>query len=113
MPVGTPVGSPGEGVVVLAEPDLYYTGGTIIIDPGHGLTSTLMHLETVTVSVGDHVRPGDPVGTVGATGRDTGPHLAWRIHLFAARTDTELLVGQLPVRVGRWPTVGVHSKLEI
>ncbi|WP_425450428.1 M23 family metallopeptidase [Virgifigura deserti] len=96
MPVGTPVGSPGEGVVVLAEPDLYYTGGTIIIDHGHGLTSALLHLETVTVEVGDHVRPGDPIGTVGATGRATGPHLDWRINLFDARIDPELVVGPMP-----------------
>ena len=99
MPVGTPVGAPGEGIVTLAESDLYYTGGTVIIDHGHGLSSTLMHLATVTVSVGDHVRPGDPIGTVGATGRATGPHLDWRINLFDARIDPQLVVGPMPEAV--------------
>lgn len=99
VPAGTPVGAPGEGAVVLAEPDLYYTGGTVIIDHGHGLTSALLHLETVTVRVGDHVRPGDPIGTVGATGRATGPHLDWRINLFDARIDPQLVVGPMPKAV--------------
>lgn len=95
-PEGTPVASPGSGIVRLAEPDLYYTGGTVIIDHGHGLSSTLMHLASITIMVGQRVRPGDIVGTVGATGRATGPHLDWRMNLFDARIDPQLLVPPMP-----------------
>jgi murein DD-endopeptidase MepM/ murein hydrolase activator NlpD len=95
-PAGTPVGAPGEGIVVLAEPDLYLSGGTIIIDHGQGLSSTLMHLASVEVRVGDHVMPGERIGTVGATGRATGPHLDWRINLFDTRIDPQLVIGPMP-----------------
>lgn len=100
-PAGTPVGAPGEGIVTLAEPDLYFSGGTVIIDHGHGLNSALLHLETVTVRVGDHVKPGDPIGTVGATGRSSGPHLDWRINLFDARIDPQLVIGPMPKTADR------------
>ena len=89
---GTPVMAPAGGVVRLAEPDLYFTGGTIIVDHGHGLSSTLMHLASVDVAVGQRVEQGDIVGTVGATGRATGPHLDWRMNLYDARIDPQLLV---------------------
>jgi hypothetical protein len=95
-PEGTPVTAPAGGIVRLAEPDLYYTGGTVIIDHGHGLSSTLMHMASVTVAVGQRVGQGDIVGTVGATGRATGPHLDWRMNLFDARIDPQLLVPPMP-----------------
>ncbi len=95
-PTGSPVWAPAGGVVTLAEDDLYYTGGTIILDHGHGLSSTFLHLETVTVKVGDELRQGDPLGTIGATGRATGPHLDWRMNWFEARVDPQLLVGPMP-----------------
>ncbi len=95
-PTGAPVWAPAGGVVTLAEDDLYYTGGTVIIDHGHGLSSTFLHMETVTVKVGDEVRQGDPLGTIGATGRATGPHLDWRMNWFEARVDPQLLVGPMP-----------------
>jgi murein DD-endopeptidase MepM/ murein hydrolase activator NlpD len=67
--------------------DLYYTGGTIVIDHGGGLYSLLAHLSTRAVSEDDRVRRGDVVGEVGATGRATGPHLHWTVRLHAARVD--------------------------
>lgn len=91
-PAGTPVQASADGEVVLAEGDLFYTGGTVIIDHGHGLTTIYSHLASVDVDVGDDVDQGDQVGTVGATGRATGPHLDWRINWFNVRLDPELVL---------------------
>ncbi|MEX0808295.1 MAG: M23 family metallopeptidase [Dongiaceae bacterium] len=95
-PTGTPVAAPAGGIVRLAEPDLYFTGGTVVIDHGHGLSSTLMHMASVGVAVGQRIEQGDIVGTVGATGRATGPHLDWRMNLYEARIDPQLLVPPMP-----------------
>jgi len=95
-PVGTPVAAPADGIVRLAESDLYFTGGTVVIDHGFGLSSTLMHMASVTVILGQRVRQGDIVGTVGATGRATGPHLDWRMNWQDARIDPQLLVPPMP-----------------
>lgn len=95
-PAGTPVKAPAGGIVTLAETDLYYTGGTIIIDHGHGLTSAFLHMKDVDVSLGQRVEQGTLIGTVGSTGRSTGPHLDWRINWFQARIDPALLVGPMP-----------------
>ncbi|MGF1608943.1 MAG: M23 family metallopeptidase [Kiloniellales bacterium] len=95
-PEGTPVTAPADGLVVLAEPDLYYTGGTLIIDHGHGLSSALLHMESLSVAVDERVKLGQPVGTLGATGRATGPHLDWRINWFEERIDPALLVPPMP-----------------
>ena len=84
---GTMIKSSGSGVVTMAEDDLYYTGGTIIMDHGHGISSIYSHLETVMVSVGDKINQGDIIGTVGSTGRSTGPHLDFRINWFQTRLD--------------------------
>ena len=84
---GTLIKSSGTGVVTMAEDDLYYTGGTIIMDHGHGISSIYSHLETVMVSVGDKINQGDIIGTVGSTGRSTGPHLDFRINWFQTRLD--------------------------
>lgn len=91
-PVGTPIHAAASGEVVLAEDDLFYTGGTVAIDHGHGLTTIYSHLNSVDVKVGDHVVQGVPVGTLGATGRATGPHLDWRINWFNVRLDPELVL---------------------
>lgn len=91
-PVGTPVVSPSDGVVTLVQKDLYYTGGTIIIDHGHGLSSAFLHMQDVAVKKGQKVRQGDRIGTIGKTGRASGPHLDWRMNLFDARIDPALLV---------------------
>jgi murein DD-endopeptidase MepM/ murein hydrolase activator NlpD len=95
-PTGTPVVAPSDGIVTLVEKDLYYTGGTIIIDHGHGLSSAFLHMHDVTVKKGQRVKQGEKIGTIGKTGRATGPHLDWRINLFDARLDPQLLVPPMP-----------------
>ena len=84
---GTMIKSSGTGVVTMAEDDLYYTGGTIIMDHGHGISTIYSHLENVLVSVGDMINQGDVIGTVGSTGRSTGPHLDFRVNWFQTRLD--------------------------
>ena len=84
---GTMIKSSGSGIVTMAEDDLYYTGGTIIMDHGHGISTIYSHLENVMVSVGDKINQGDIIGTVGSTGRSTGPHLDFRINWFQTRLD--------------------------
>ena len=84
---GTMIKSSGSGTVTMAEDDLYYTGGTIIMDHGHGISTIYSHLETVMVSVGDRINQGDIIGTVGSTGRSTGPHLDFRVNWFQTRLD--------------------------
>jgi murein DD-endopeptidase MepM/ murein hydrolase activator NlpD len=95
-PTGTPVLAPAPGIVALAEADLFFTGGTVMIDHGHGLTSVYSHLAQVSVAIGDNVASGDVLGTVGATGRVTGAHLDWRVNWFKTRLDPALLVGPMP-----------------
>ncbi|GLQ05658.1 M23 family metallopeptidase [Sneathiella chinensis] len=95
-PVGTPVYTSTDGVVRMTEPDLYYTGGTIMIDHGHGLVSVYSHLERLHVKVGDFVKKGTLIGEIGATGRASGPHLDWRLNWFGERLDPQLLVGAKP-----------------
>ena len=94
-PEGSPVTAPADGIVALAENDLYYTGGTVMLDHGHGLTSVYSHMSAVTVSLGQRVSQGDIIGRVGATGRVTGAHLDWRINLFKTRLDPALLAGAM------------------
>ena len=84
---GTLIKSSGSGVVTMAEDDLYYTGGTIIMDHGHGISTIYSHLETVMVSIGDKINKGDIIGTVGSTGRSTGPHLDFRLNWFQTILD--------------------------
>ena len=84
---GTMIKSSGSGTVTMAEDDLYYTGGTIIMDHGHGISTIYSHLESIMVSVGDKINQGDIIGTVGSTGRSTGPHLDFRLNWFQTRLD--------------------------
>ena len=84
---GTKIKSSAEGIVTMAEDDLYYTGGTIIMDHGHGISTIYSHLEKIFVQVGDKIKQGDIIGTVGSTGRSTGPHLDFRINWFQTRLD--------------------------
>jgi murein DD-endopeptidase MepM/ murein hydrolase activator NlpD len=84
---GTMIKSSASGKVTMAEDDLYYTGGTVIMDHGHGISTIYSHLENVLVSVGDLINQGDIIGTVGSTGRSTGPHLDFRINWFQTRLD--------------------------
>ena len=84
---GTKIKSSATGIVTMAEDDLYYTGGTVIMDHGHGISTIYSHLESLNVKVGDEVLQGDILGTVGSTGRSTGPHLDFRINWFQTRLD--------------------------
>lgn len=95
-PVGTPVYAPAPGIVTLAVPDMYFSGGTLIIDHGHKLTSSFLHLHKFHVKPGDRVEQGDLIAEVGATGRVTGAHLDWRMNLRDRRIDPELLVPPMP-----------------
>ncbi|MEC9453613.1 MAG: M23 family metallopeptidase [Pseudomonadota bacterium] len=89
---GTPVRTPAGGEIRLAEPDLYYSGGTVILDHGHGLSSSFLHMSRVDVAVGQRVAQGEVIGAIGATGRVTGAHLDWRMNWFERRLDPALLV---------------------
>ncbi len=91
-PEGTPINAPAAGIVTLAEPDLYYSGGTVIIDHGHGVSSTFLHLSAVDVQVGQQLEQGQHVGAIGATGRASGPHLDWRMNWRGQRIDPMLLL---------------------
>ena len=95
-PVGTPVSAPAPGLVTLADPALFYSGGTIIIDHGSQVNSAFLHLSEVLVKVGQRVAPGDIIGKVGATGRASGPHLDWRMNWRDRRVDPQLLVPPMP-----------------
>jgi murein DD-endopeptidase MepM/ murein hydrolase activator NlpD len=95
-PEGAPVRAPADGLVTFADPDLLLTGGTLVIDHGHGLSSTFIHLSRIDVELGEEVRQGEPVGAVGATGRATGPHLHWGMNWFDVRLDPQLLVEPMP-----------------
>ncbi len=96
-PRGTPIAAAAGGTVALAERDLFYTGGTVIIDHGSGLATTYQHMDTVEVAVGQHVEAGQRIGTVGATGRVTGPHLHWSLNWYDVRLDPVLAAGPMPV----------------
>ncbi|WP_420562997.1 M23 family metallopeptidase [Thalassobaculum sp.] len=95
-PKGTPVVAPADGLVTLAATDHYYTGGTLILDHGHGLSSTFIHLDTVAAKVGEHIKQGAVIGTVGATGRATGLHLDWRMNWYDRRLDPAFVVPPMP-----------------
>ncbi len=89
---GSPVLAPIKSIVRMTEKDLYYTGGTIMLDHGHGVTSVYSHLSVINVKVGDTVTKGQNIGEVGSTGRSTGPHLDWRVNWFYERLDPSLLI---------------------
>lgn len=96
-PTGAVVLAPAPGVVRLAHSNMYYSGGTLIVDHGYGVSSTFIHLSEITVSEGEEVLAGDPIAKVGATGRATGPHLDWRINWFDVRVDPALVLDQYPL----------------
>ena len=98
VPTGTPVKSPAAGVVTFAAPDLYLTGGTMVIDHGHGVSSNFLHLSRLDARVGDRVDQGQVVAAVGATGRATGPHLHWGMNWFDVRIDPLLVLERTQAR---------------
>jgi murein DD-endopeptidase MepM/ murein hydrolase activator NlpD len=94
-PAGTPVVAAAGGEVTMAQ-NLVLTGNTAIIDHGHGLSTTYAHMATLEVARGQRVEQGQRIGTVGATGRATGPHLHWSLEWFGVRLDPMLAAGPMP-----------------
>ncbi|MCE9521116.1 MAG: M23 family metallopeptidase [Alphaproteobacteria bacterium] len=90
--IHTPVGA----IVAMAEKDLYFTGGTVILDHGRGISTSYLHMSRLDVKVGDRLAKGDPIGAIGKTGRATGPHLCWRLNWFQERLDAALVVPEMP-----------------
>ncbi|MGO1068233.1 M23 family metallopeptidase [Lysobacter sp. CA199] len=91
-PTGTAIKAPAAGVITFAGPDLYLTGGTVLLDHGHGVSSNFLHMSRIDVKVGDRVTQGQVIGAVGATGRATGPHLHWGMNWFDVRIDPLLVL---------------------
>ncbi len=94
-PLGTPVYAPASGLITLSE-DLYFSGRTIIMAHGLGVNSSFLHLDQAKVQKGMLVKRGALIGTIGSTGRTTGPHLDWRIDWQGRRIDAGLLVEPMP-----------------
>jgi murein DD-endopeptidase MepM/ murein hydrolase activator NlpD len=95
-PTGSPVYAPADGVVTLVHADMYFSGGTIVLDHGQGLSSTFLHLSRTLVEAGETVRSGDLIAEIGATGRASGPHLDWRMNWLDRRVDPQLLISGEP-----------------
>jgi murein DD-endopeptidase MepM/ murein hydrolase activator NlpD len=98
-PVGTPVKAPADGVVTLAHPGMFFSGVTLIVDHGHNLSSSFLHLNKILVKEGDRVRRGEVIARVGKSGRVTGAHLDWRMNCHAARIDPQLLAPPMNAQV--------------
>ncbi len=95
-PTGTPVAAPCSGIVRLAQPEMYFPGSTIVLDHGHAVSSTYMHLSRIDVAVGQRVAKGDIIGAVGATGRVTGPHLHFEIGWRGTPVDPQTALPPMP-----------------
>jgi len=89
---GTTIKAMLDGIVTLAEPDLYYTGGTLMFDHGHGISTIYLHMQKLLVKKGQKIKQGDIIGTVGSTGRATGAHLDVRLNWFQTRLDPETVL---------------------
>ena len=94
-PEGEKILAPADGKVTLAYHDMFFSGDTMIIDHGHGVSTSYLHMSKMLVAVGDQVTQGQVIGLVGATGRATGPHLCWRLNWYQTRLDPRLLVPAL------------------
>ncbi len=92
VPTGTVIVAPADGVISLSVPDMFYSGGTIILDHGYGVSSSFLHLSKLYVKLGEKVKQGQKIAEVGATGRVSGPHLDWRINWFQMRLDPASIV---------------------
>src|SRR5690606_10972710 len=90
-PTGTPSVAPAPSTVVLTG-EFFFNGNSVFIDHGQGLIRMLCHLHSIDVKEGSELQAGDVIGTVGATGRATGPHLHWTVSLNNARIDPRLLL---------------------
>jgi len=94
-PTGTPVLAPAAGIVTYTS-DMYFSGGTLVLDHGHRLSSSFLHLDKILVKVGDEIEQGEKIALVGATGRVTGAHLDWRMNWYGQRIDPGLLMDGIP-----------------
>jgi|SRR5215469_2030310 len=102
-PAGTPIKAAASGVVSLAERDLYFTGGTVVIDHGYGLSTLYIHMRNIAVRAGDRVTRGQIIGELGETGRATGPNLHWGVVWGEVRLDPALAAGPMPQAEGANP----------
>ncbi len=98
-PKGTVVRAPTSGIVTLVHHDMFYSGGTVILDHGFGVSSTFLHMYKISVHEGDHLSQGDEIGQVGSTGRSTGAHLDWRINWLQERLDPAMVAGPMPEKL--------------
>lgn len=96
MPIGTPLLAPADGIVKVVHPDMFYSGKTVLIDHGYGLFSSYSHMNEITVQEGQFVVQGQQIGTVGTTGRSTGPHLHFTMTWFGVRVDPEFVLTHYP-----------------
>jgi murein DD-endopeptidase MepM/ murein hydrolase activator NlpD len=96
-PTGTPVLAPAAGVITMVHDNMFYSGGTLILDHGHGLSSTFLHLSEILVEEGQRVASGSVIAKIGASGRATGPHLDWRMNWLDQRIDPQLVLETLPI----------------
>jgi murein DD-endopeptidase MepM/ murein hydrolase activator NlpD len=95
-PPGTPVRAAASGIVTLAHGDLYFSGKTVIVDHGLGVSTLYIHMRELHVATGDRVAQGQIIGTIGSTGRSTGPHLHWGLNLGQDYLDPKTVVGPMP-----------------
>jgi murein DD-endopeptidase MepM/ murein hydrolase activator NlpD len=91
-PEGTDVFAPADGLITMTHPDMYFSGGTIILDHGQGLSSTFLHLSKILVEAGIFVKQGDLIARIGSTGRASGPHLDWRMNWLDRRVNPQPLL---------------------
>ncbi len=98
-PVGTPIIAPAPGVVTLVHDDMFYSGGTLLVDHGYGVSSTFIHLSKILVKEGQEIKQGDVIAEVGKSGRATGAHLDWRINWYKVRLDPQLVMKAMPGQV--------------
>ena len=94
-PVGTPIYAPADGIVSLADDDLYFEGAMVVLDHGQGLNSMYLHVSEIYVEAGQAVKQGEKIAAIGSRGRSTGPHLCWRMKWRNRNLDPELLT--------KWP----------
>jgi len=94
-PKGTDVYAPADGLITMTHPDMYFSGGTIILDHGQGLSSTFLHLSEILVEAGTFVQQGDLIARIGSTGRASGPHLDWRMNWLDRRVNPQPLLPSL------------------
>jgi len=94
-PEGTDVYAPADGLITMTHPDMYFSGGTIILDHGQGLSSTFLHLSKILVEAGSFVKRGDLIARIGSSGRASGAHLDWRMNWLDRRVNPQPLVAPI------------------